>query len=78
MSNFTARWATSVENHSLNDGLSNAAVIDETTRDRCVVCFTSPMNMAMRIAYSLNLSAKFSLDELSRISAALVDDKRDA
>lgn len=74
MANFITRWATDAENRQVNNGLSNAAVIDGTTRGQDVVCFTSPMMMANRIAGALNLVARFSVDELGRISAALTSD----
>ena len=64
---YEARWSTEPERRLYNG--ANAAIEDIVKRE--VVCFASPKSMAERIAQSLNLTARFSDEELRRIDAAL-------
>ncbi len=69
VTNFHARWANSAENYRANNGLSNAVVVNKVGGTEKEICFVSPMAMAQRIAFSLNLLARFELDELKRLDA---------
>lgn len=65
---YEARWVTADETARLHH---HNGVVEQVWPEKMIVGYFGPMAFAQRIAFALNLSGKFSLDELKAIDAGL-------
>jgi hypothetical protein len=71
---YAARWTTDEDRRGRHTS-ANGIVEDVTFKPPEFVCFASPLALAQRIAYGLNLASRFELPELEAISTALTATK---